>query len=180
MKNALQIDIPKDGTLKRAALVAVMALATMGCGANSDLLNAKPGPPLVVTAAQASGAWTFTLTPISGSCAGGGLPAVSTFQATLDFGADGKIVSEGSFWKRTSTSAAGQLTGSVQLTTGLASLTFLGSTSAVGAQLTGAMSAAGSFTGQLKDPATGLAALFAGAPCEYNVTGARAPANVAV
>ncbi len=177
---AIRIRLPEDAKLRRAVCVSLIALTAMACGVSEDLLRAKPGPPVVVTPAQASGVWTFTLTSVSGVCAGGGLPAGSTFQATLNFGPDGKIVTEGSFWKRTSTSPPGQLTGSLQVTTGLTDLTFLGSTAAAGAQLTGMLTASGSFTGQLKDPASGLSSLFTGAPCQYNATGVRTQGFIAV
>ncbi len=156
----------------RNVLPLIFLLAACG-GFGSDLTSvAGTGKEAAITGDEASGIWSFALTPIVANCAGGGAGAGTVIISRLDFFPDGRLASETSTWKLSSSTFTRPVTGAVRLADGLFDSQLKGDgTSAMA--LSGTMVRSGSFSGKLVDPAAGAVAVLGGASCEYAVKGTR-------
>jgi len=118
-----------------------------------------------VTAGQVTGNWTFTLHPTSG-CATGSLPDGQVLTAHLDVIADGTVTSGTSTWQ--TSSAAGSVSGSINLSSGVTTTVALTATTGSAMELAGTFTATGSFSGTLGDPRAGSFPVFPA--CNYTTT----------
>lgn len=119
---------------------------------------------------QAAGNWTFTVHPAGPlACAGGSLADGQQLTTRLDVVADGALAAT-SFWQNPPTTVQRPLSGSVTLTTGNALFLMRASSGSQSAmELRGTLTAAGSFTGTVTDPAPGQSVVFS--TCAYTATG---------
>jgi hypothetical protein len=124
-----------------------------------------------ITSAQASGSWTFIVHPTSAlACSSGSLADGQIFTATLVVLTDGSVNSSTSVWQVASPFVTGSVSGFVDLPNGRPTLS-LGGSGGTAMELAGTMTAAGSFSGTLRDPDPGLLPVFAA--CTYTTTGTR-------
>jgi hypothetical protein len=126
-----------------------------------------------LTAAQATGSWTFTVQQNSTfpACTAP-LASNQTILANLSVLSAGTL-SATSSWVNPLSGAVQPLTGAVALTSGLTDLFFAAPAVRAGAEmeLSGTMTAAGGFTGTLTDPASGFSQVFGTGGCAYDVAG---------
>ncbi len=156
----------------RNVTLLILLLAACG-GFGSDLTSVSgTGKEAAITAEEASGIWSFALTPVVANCTGGGVPAGTVIISRLDFFSDGRIASETSTWKLSSATSTRPVTGAVRLGDGLFDSQLKGDGNSAMA-LSGTMVRSGSFSGKLVDPAAGTVAVLGGASCEYAVKGTR-------
>jgi len=118
-----------------------------------------------VTAGQVTGNWTFTLHPTSG-CATGSLPDGQVLTAHMDVLSDGTVTSGTSTWQ--TSSAAGSVSGSIDLSSGVTTTLALTATTGSAMELAGTFTATGSFSGTLGDPRAGSFPVFPA--CNYTTT----------
>ena len=120
-----------------------------------------------ITAAQATGNWSFTVqrTPTF-ACASPSLASGQVLTARLDVLADGTVTGATSFWQ------GGALSGFINLTSGVVTpgLTLAGSSGSA-MELQGTFTSAGTFSGTLTDPKAGSFPVFA--ICAYSTGGVK-------
>jgi hypothetical protein len=154
------------------SLTVLMLLAA--CENSAEPLNGflGSGGGGSLTQTQASGNWSFTLTKTTTLACTGAL-ADQVITAHLDVQTDGTLSGTTSSWQNPLTTAAEPLTGSVILSTGITDLIFRDPAVASNAamELRGTMTATGSLTGTLTDPAPGFTQVFGTDGCQYSVTG---------
>ena len=125
-----------------------------------------------ITAAQATGNWSFTVQrtdPVT--CAGASLANGSVLLARLDVLSDGTLGAT-SNWRESPTGLVRPLSGAVTLSSGTTTLIMSGSGGSSSAMdLVGTMTAAGTFTGTLRDPRAGSFPVFG--DCGYTATGGK-------
>lgn len=150
-------------------LTLVVSLAA--CETSIDSLIGTPGGG-DLTAAQATGNWSFTVQRTSAlACTSGSLANGQVLTARLDVLSDGTLATT-SFWQNPPTTLVRPLTGSVALASGLIDLFMSASAgSSAAMELQGTMTAAGSFSGTLSDPAAGSFQVFGA--CSYTVAGTK-------
>ena len=155
--------------MRSTVLCLTLLVSLAGCETSIDTLIGTPGGG-GLTAAQASGNWSFTLTQAGPlSCPSGSLVNGQVLTARLDVLSDGTLAAT-SFWQNPPTTAVRPLTGSVNFGDGFTRFFMLASTgSAARMELVGTLTAAGSFTGTLSDPFSGAPIVFG--PCQFTVTG---------
>lgn len=118
---------------------------------------------------QAAGDWTFTVHPGS-LCGTGSLPDNTQLTAHLDVQVSGALAPATSFWQNPPTNVLRPLSGSITLTSGNVLLLLGGSSGSIAEmELQGTMTAAGSFSGTLRDPTPGSQPVFS--VCNYTTTG---------
>ena len=119
-----------------------------------------------VTAGQVTGNWTFTLHPAAG-CPAGSLPDGQVLTAHLDVVAAGTVTSSTSTWQ--TAGAAGSVSGSIDLSSGVTTTLALTATTGGAMELAGTFTSTGSFSGTLGDPRAGsLPVVFS--VCNYTTT----------
>ncbi len=120
---------------------------------------------------QAAGDWTFTVTPAPGPlCGAGSLTDGTQLTAHLDVLVSGSLAPATSFWRNPPATVLRPLSGAVTLSSGNVLLTLGGSSGAASSmELQGTMTAAGSFSGTLRDPTPGSQPVFS--VCNYSTTG---------
>jgi hypothetical protein len=159
--------------VKRTVLWLTTLVLFVGCENSAGLFGVINGGGGGLTAAQATGTWTFTLqqTTTFPACTAP-LANSQTIVATLVVLSDGTLNTTSS-WQNPISFAVQPLTGAVALTSGLSDLFFAAPAVRAGAQmeLRGTMTALGGFTGTLTDPESGFSQVFGTGGCEYNVAG---------
>jgi hypothetical protein len=156
----------------RSTLLCLTLLASLAaCETSADSIIGTPGGGGLTTA-QASGNWSFTVQRTSAlACTSGSLANGQVLTARLDVLSDGTLAST-SFWQNPPTTLVRPLSGTVALATGLSDLFMFASTGSNAAmELQGTMTAAGSFSGTLSDPAAGSFQVFGA--CSYTVAATR-------
>ena len=156
--------------MRSIAFCLTLLVSIAACETTTDSLIGIPGG-VAVTAAQISGNWSFTVHPSGLACTTGSLADGQVLTARLDVLSDGSLAGT-SFWQNLPTTLVRPLTGAVNLSTGFAGLLKVaapGSNAAM--ELRGTMTAGGSFSGTLSDPAPGSFSVFGA--CSYTTTGAR-------
>jgi hypothetical protein len=118
-----------------------------------------------VTAGQVTGNWSFILHPASG-CATGSLPDGQVLTAHLDVLSDGTVTSGTSTWQ--TANAAGSVSGSINLTSGVTTTVALTATNGSAMELAGTFTSTGSFSGTVGDPRSGSLPVFS--VCSYTTT----------
>lgn len=165
--------------MKRILRTVALAALVTGCEASTDPLGGVGGPGPgggAITQAQASGDWSFTLRRTTTlSCTGGSLPDNQVIFAHLDVINNGTLTTATSTWRASPSATVRALAGTLRFNDGFANLTLYASATntSSGMELRGTLTAAGSFTGTLTDPAPGLTPLFSGNGCEYTATGVK-------
>ena len=153
-------------------LCLTLLVSLAACETSADSIIGTPGGTGLTTA-QASGNWSFTVQRTSAlACTSGSLANGQVLTARLDVLSDGTLVTSTSFWQNPPTTLVRPLSGTVALSTGLTDLFMFASTGSTAAmELQGTMTAAGSFSGSLSDPAAGSFQVFGA--CSYTVAGTR-------
>lgn len=160
--------------MKRAVFWLSSVLVFAACENSTDplggIINGGGG---TLTAGQATGDWTFTVTVNST------LPSCSNpltngqgITAHLDVQTDGGLALTSS-WTDPLSNTAEPLRGAVTLSSGIADLLFADPSVSGTAQmeLSGTMTATGSFSGTLTDPEAGFTQVFGTGGCGYTVSG---------
>jgi hypothetical protein len=157
--------------VRSTVLCLTLVVSLTACETSTDDLIGIGGGG-GITAGQAAGNWSFTVHPTSTlSCTSGSLADGQVLTASLDVLSDGTL-SATSFWQNPPTTVVRPLTGAVNLSSGFADLFMVASSgSTASMELRGTMTAAGSFSGTLTDPAPGSFAVFGA--CSYSTTGTK-------
>jgi hypothetical protein len=125
-----------------------------------------------VTAAQASGNWTFTVQRTTTFPCTSALASGQTIAAHTDVLSDGSLNTSSS-WANPISSGVEPLDGAITLSNGLVDFT-LSINASTAMELTGTMSSAGTFSvGTLRDPAPGSFQVFGTDGCQYTVSGVK-------
>ena len=151
-------------------LCLTLLVTAAGCETSTDPFIGIGGGG-TITSAQASGNWSFVVHPTSAlACSSGSLADGQILTATLVVLTDGTVNSSTSVWQVASPFVTGAVSGFVDLPTGRPTLSLSGS-GGTAMELTGTMTAGGSFSGTLRDPDPGLLPVFAA--CTYTTTGTK-------
>jgi hypothetical protein len=158
--------------VRRFAICVAALVALIACENSTDPLGGfgGNGGGGVVSQAQASGTWNFTLNRTSTlSCPAGSLNNGQVLATNIVAGTDGSVSSVSSSWRDPSGNLR-PLSGSVRLTDGFTTLLFSAGSGSGAMELRGTMTPNGGFTGTVTDPAPGSAFVFSGG-CEYTAAG---------
>lgn len=158
--------------MRPTLLCLILFFTLAGCETSTDTLIGTGGDG-GVTVAQADGSWSFTVHPTSTlACTSGSLADGQVLTAQLDVLSDGTLSAATSSWQNPPTTLVRPLTGRVNLTSGFTDLFMTASAGSTAAmELRGTMTAAGSFSGTLTDPAPGSFSVFGA--CSYTTTGTK-------
>ena len=166
--------IPRRLHLRRLVLYLTTIVLFAACENSTNPLGGFiNGGGGAITQAQATGNWSFAVTRTTTfpACTNP-LADASAIRAHLDVGTDGVLIGT-STWVNPISGAVQLLTGSVDLTNGASILHFAAPAVRNTAQMeiTGTMTASGTFTGVLRDPEPGFTQVFGTGGCEYSVNG---------
>ncbi|MFL5510012.1 MAG: hypothetical protein ACJ79J_10535 [Gemmatimonadaceae bacterium] len=152
------------------AILAVIA----GCESSTDpFIGVGGGGGGSLTAADASGDWSITLTRNSSLPCSGALANGSVIPAHISVSNDGTLTNLSTWRNPVSGAVQTSLSGSVNLSTGALNLTF-GTASGAMELIPGTMSSAGTITGAtVTDPAPGFGQAFGTNGCQYTATGTK-------
>ena len=156
--------------MRRIFLCLTLAVVT-ACESTTDPFGGFiEGGGGAITAAQASGDWSFTIQRTTTFPCTSALTSGQSIATHIDVLSDGSLNTTSS-WVNPLSTAIEPLDGAVTLSNGLVDFTLsLNGSSAM--ELTGTMSSAGAFTaGTLRDPAPGSFQVFGTDGCQYTVTG---------
>lgn len=159
--------------MRRIFLCLTLMTLVSACENSTDPLGGIiTGGGGAVTPAQAGGNWSFTLQRTTTFACTSALASGQVITTHVDVLTDGSL-STASSWLNPLNGAVEPLGGAVALTNGVVDFTFsVSSTTAM--ELTGTMSAGGSFTGgALRDPGPGFFQVFGTGGCQYSVTGVK-------
>lgn len=153
----------------RILLIAV----TAGCETSATGLIGFPGEGGgVITQAQASGTWSFTLRKTTTfACTGGSFADGQVLVTLLNVQSDGSVTGATSSWQNPATGGLLPASGRVTLSDGITDLFLTSSSGTNGMELRGTLTSAGAFTGTLTDPAPSLGPMFSTGGCEYTAAG---------
>lgn len=156
----------------RAAILCLTLLVSLSACENSTDPFIGFGGDGAITAAQASGNWSFTVQRTSTlGCTTGSLANGQALTAQLSVLADGTVTAT-STWQNPPSTEIRPLSGAITLSTGFASLFMAASAgSSAAMELRGTMTSAGAFTGTLTDPAPGSFQVFGA--CSYTASGTK-------
>jgi hypothetical protein len=158
----------------RRILLCLTLLVVTACESTTDPFGGVIiGGGGAVTAAQASGNWSFTVQrtttfPCTSALANG--QAIATH---IDVLSNGSLNTTSTWLNPVGSGAVEPMAGAVTLSNGIAALT-LSINASTAMELTGTMSSGGTFTaGTLRDPAPGSFQVFGSDGCQYTVTGVK-------
>lgn len=152
--------------------IALLAAAA-GCEASSDPILGVGGGGGSLTAAQASGDWSITVTRTTNLNCTGALSSGQVITAHLSVLADGSVTTP-STWRSPTSGAVQTLAGSINLTTGAMDLTFGSSVGAAMELFPGSMTSSGTIVGAtITDPAPGSSQVFGTDGCQYTASGTK-------
>jgi hypothetical protein len=158
------------------SLVSCLALIAVasGCESSTDpFIGIGGGGGGSLTADQASGDWSLTLTRNSSLPCAGALASGSVIPAHISVSNDGTLTNLSTWRNPVSGAIQTSLSGNVNLTTGALNLTFGTATGAM-ELIPGTMTAAGTITGAtVTDPAPGFGQAFGTNGCQYTATGTK-------
>lgn len=141
----------------------VVATAVVGCGQDS----ASGNDPISVDEIEGEWAWAMTRAE---DCDGGGPDGAMLIRLSIA-GSTGTSASlEGSAWFVDGT-RVGDLTGAVDLVSGLARMDLWNVTNVSGALFEGKITSSGTMSGTLTDPSPGFGAIWAIVRCTWHVRG---------
>jgi hypothetical protein len=158
--------------VRRIFVCLTLAVVTACEGTTDPFGGVISGGGGAVTAAQASGNWSFTVQRTTTFPCTSALTSGQAIATHIDVLSDGTVNTTSS-WFNPVSSGAEPLDGVVTLSNGLVDLTLSVNTSTA-MELTGTMSSAGTFTvGTLRDPAPGSFQVFGADGCQYTVSGVK-------
>ena len=159
--------------MRRLVLCLTTIVLFNACETSTNPLDGLLGGGGALTAAQATGNWSFTLSRTSTlACSPPALASGVVISAHLDVLSDGSVANSSS-WLNPISSVVEPLSGSVDLTNGATSLLFAISGSAAMELVPGTITSSGTITGTLTDPGAGLSPVFASDGCQYSVSGVK-------
>jgi len=157
----------------RRILLCLTLVVVVACESTTDPFGGViTGGGGAITAAQASGNWSFTLQrtttfPCTSALANG--QTITTHVDVLSSGA----LNTTSSWVNPVSPVIEPMDGAVSLSNGIVDFTLSINTSTA-MELTGTMSSGGTFsTGTLRDPAPGFFQVFGSDGCQYTVSGVK-------
>ena len=163
--------------LLTALVVASLVACETATGPSFGTGGGTSAPALGLTAAQASGSWSFTLrrTLTGFDCPNGGLIDGQLLNSQITVSTDGTVAVATSAWQYLPNTPVRPLSGQVRLSDGFTDILFrAGGTNLSSAmRLQGSMTSTGTFSGTMTDPAPGFNPVFSISGCFYNVTGTR-------
>jgi hypothetical protein len=165
--------------VKRIILVASLTAFVAACESSTDPISGVGGDGPgggAITQAQATGDWSFSLRRTTTlACTGGSLPDNQVILGHLDVLNTGALTTATSTWVVSPTGTVRPLAGTARFSDGFANLTLFASAAntSSGMELRGTLTATGTFTGTLTDPAPGLTPVFSTTGCEYTATGVK-------
>jgi hypothetical protein len=165
---------PRRLHVRRVVLYLTTIVLFGACESSTDPFGGFiDGGGGAITQAQATGNWSFAVqrTTTFPACTNP-LADGTAIAARVDVATDGVLVGTSS-WLDPIIGGAHALSGSVNLTNGASILHFAAPHVRSGAQMemTGTMTASGTFTGTLRDPEPGFSQVFGTGGCEYSVGG---------
>jgi hypothetical protein len=159
--------------LRSLVLCLAVLGVTAGCETSSDPLLGIIGGGGTLTAAQATGNWSITVTRTSNLPCSGALASGQVIATHIEVLSDGSVTSP-STWQNPIGGGFQNLTGTINLTTGAVDLIFGAGVGAAMELFPGTMSSAGSITGAtITDPAPGSSQVFGSNGCQYTATGTK-------
>lgn len=155
----------------RSILLSVALLAaTAACESSTDPIIGVGGGGGGLTADQAAGDWTITVTKTTALPCSGALASGQSISAHFSVLADGTVTSLSS-WVNPVSGAIQTLSGSINLSTGAIDLTFGSSVGAAMELFPGSMTSGGTIVGAtITDPAPGSSQVFGSDGCKYTAT----------
>lgn len=158
--------------MRSTFLCLTLLVSLAACETSTDALIGIGGGG-GLTAAQATGNWSFTVQRTSAlACTSGSLANGQVLTARLEVLSDGTLATATSSWQNPPTTLVRPLSGSVALASGSTDLFMFASAGSTAAmELQGTLTAAGSFSGTLSDPAAGSFQVFGA--CSYTVAGTK-------
>ncbi|MGH9419186.1 MAG: hypothetical protein ACRD3J_04370 [Thermoanaerobaculia bacterium] len=158
--------------MRRIFLCLTLAVFT-ACESTTDPFGGIiEGGGGAITAAQASGNWTFTVQRTTTFPCTAALTSGQSIATNIAVLSDGSL-STTSSWANPVSSGVEALDGVVSLSNGLVDFMLSVNTSTA-MELTGTMSSAGTFSvGTLRDPAPGSFQVFGSDGCQYTATGVK-------
>lgn len=159
--------------MRRLVLCLTTMVLLSACENSADTLGGIINSGGALTAAQATGNWSFTLSRTSTlACSPPALASGVVISSHLDVLSDGTVATTSS-WQNPISGVVEPLSGSVDLTNGATLLTFAISANAAMELVPGTMTSSGTVGGTLTDPAAGLSPVFASDGCQYSVSGVK-------
>jgi len=159
--------------LRSVIFSIALVAAAAGCESSSDPILGVGGGGGALTAAEASGDWSITVTKTTNLPCSGALASGQVITAHLSVLADGSVTTP-STWRSPTSGAIQTLAGSVNLSSGAVDLTFGSSVGTAMELFPGTMTSSGTIVGAtLTDPAPGSAQVFGTNGCQYTATGSK-------
>lgn len=159
--------------MRRLVLCLTTIVLFGACETSTDPFGGFINGGGAITQAQATGNWSFAVqrTTTFPACTNP-LADGSAIAAHMNVGTDGVLAGTSS-WVNPISGAVQALSGSVDLTNGASILHFAAPAvrSTAQMEITGTMTASGTFTGTLRDPEPGFSQVFGTGGCEYSVGG---------
>ncbi|MDQ6769019.1 MAG: hypothetical protein M3Z54_03420 [Gemmatimonadota bacterium] len=162
--------------MKRSVCWVTMLVLCAGCETSANPLDGILGGGSTLTAAQATGNWSFTVQQtLTLPCSNTPLANGTLITSHLDVLSDGSLGPTTSFWQDPIAGGSRPLSGFVLLIDGTIDLHLAAPTVRSNAQmeLQGRITAAGALTGTLSDPEPGFFQVFGSGGCQYTVTGSK-------
>ena len=154
--------------MRHTLLCLFLIVSAAACETSTDPFTGFEGTG-GLSQTQAAGDWTFTVHP-GPLCGTGSLANNTQLTTHLDVLVSGSLAPATSFWQNPPATVLRPLSGAVTLTSGNVLLTLGGSSGSSSAmELQGTMTAAGSFSGTLRDPSPASQPVFS--VCNYTTTG---------
>jgi hypothetical protein len=159
--------------VRRIFLCLTLAVVTACEGTTDPFGGFIEGGGGAITAAQASGNWSFTVQRTTTFPCTSALASGQTIATNIAVLSDGSVSTTSSWANPVASGAVEALDGVVTLSNGLVDFILSVNTSRA-MELTGTMSSAGTFTvGTLRDPAPGSFQVFGTDGCQYTVSGVK-------
>ncbi len=156
--------------MRRICLCLILVVVAACEGTTDPFGGIITGGGGAITAAQASGNWSFTLQRTTTFPCTSALANGQVIGTRVDVLSDGSLNTTSS-WLDPIAGVVEPMGGAVSLTNGLVVFT-LSVSSSRAMELTGTMSSAGTFTaGTLRDPAPGFFQVYGTDGCQYTVSG---------
>jgi hypothetical protein len=157
----------------RRILLCLTLIVVTACESTTDPFGGVIiGGGGAVTAAQASGNWSFTVQRTTTFPCTSALANGQTIATHIDVLSGGSLNTT-STWFNPVGSGVEPMAGAVTLSNGIVDL-ILSTNTSTAMELTGTMSSGGTFTaGTLRDPSAGSFQVFGSDGCQYTVTGVK-------
>jgi hypothetical protein len=156
--------------LRPILICLTLLVSTAACENSTDPILGIGGGGGALTAAQATGNWSFTVQRTTTLPCTGALASGQVITGHLDVLSDGTVASTSS-WLNPLSGSVNQLAGTITLSNGAIDLTFGATVGSAMELFPGTMSSAGTISGAtLTDPAASFSQVFGSDGCQYSVT----------